>query len=96
MKNYGLKIKILTKMRSLRCDGVTQYECLFAPFCHNYNSTTTQFKLKKFFSPMKMTLNEHPPFTLPYLTSPLGIQCQQYLTCYKPDFNKSLKLCFWD
>ena len=37
---------------------------------------------------MKMTLhhNHHPPQT----------QCQQYLSCYWPNFNQTLKVGFWD
>ena len=36
----------------------------------------------------KMTLI-HPPTTT-------QIQCQQYLSCYWPDFNQTLKLGSWD
>ena len=40
---------------------------------------------------MKMTLiHHHPP---PPTTQ---TQCQQYLSCYWPDFNQTLKLGSWD
>ena len=38
---------------------------------------------------MKMTLHHHPP-------PPPGTQCQQYLSCYLPDFDQTLKVGYVD
>ena len=37
---------------------------------------------------MKMTLDYH--------LHPLGTQCQQYLSCYLPDFDQTLKVGSWE
>ena len=38
---------------------------------------------------MKMTLDHHPP-------SPPQTQCHEYLNCYLPNFNQTLKVGLWD
>ena len=53
--------------------------------CHYPNSTTTQVNSTLGFD-MKMTLHHHPP---------PGTQCHQYLSCYWPDFEQTLKVGFW-
>ena len=40
---------------------------------------------------MKMTLDHHPPTPPP----PPQTQCRQYLSCYLPDFDETLRVASW-
>ena len=40
---------------------------------------------------MKMTLDHHPPPPPPPQT-----QCRQYLSCYLPDFDETLRVASWE
>ena len=55
------------------------------PFIHNPNSTSTQLK-----SWVWQENDSNPP------TTTTETQCQQYLSCYWPDFNQTLNLGSWD
>ena len=62
---------------------------LITKYCHNPNSTSTQLKSWVWH---ENDFNPPPPTHHP----PTQTQCQQYLSCYWPDFNQSLKLGSWD
>ena len=59
----------------------------FLSYCQNPNSTTTQPNITKTGFDLKMTLN-HPP--------PQQTQCQQYLSCFWPGFDETLKVASWE
>ena len=55
----------------------------------NHNSTQPQPKITLVGFDMKMTLHPHPPLTT-------QTQCQQYLSCYQPDFDETLSVDSWE
>ena len=55
--------------------------------CHNPNATSSQLK--------SWVLHEND-FNPPPTTTTTETQCQQYLSCYWPNFNQTLNLGSWD
>ena len=67
--------------------------------CQNPNPTSTQPNLTKVWVLHENDWAHHHPPPPPPTTHhhpPPQTQCRQYLSCYLPDFDQTLKVGYWD